>query len=189
MGRRETATVAASVVLACLSSGSMARAAELRRVVLDLTDYQPVATAELGDAQQLVVQAYARIGVELAWAGWSDGAPSEDASLRVRVTILNGPMSTRNNPDVSALGEGSHGARQAYIYYARIVDFARRTQSDPARVLAVVLAHELGRVLLPDYSHAPSGLMRPTWDGRIVNVPPFLPAQATTIRHQLATPR
>jgi hypothetical protein len=188
MARRETATLA-MVVVTGLCSGSIGSAAELQRVVAHVTDYQPVEPAVLCNAQRLVIQAYARIGVELVWAGPPDGQRPDDASLHVRVSILNSPMSEKSNPDVSALGQGSHVARQACVYYSRIVDFARQTHSHPARVLATVLAHELGHVLLPEYSHAPWGLMRPTCAERIVSVPPFLPAQASAIRQMLTSGR
>ena len=62
-----------------------------------------------------------------------------------------------------------------------------RTNGDPATTLALVLAHEIGHLLLPEYSHAPSGLMRAHWEGRVDNIPSFIPAQATTIRMMLAS--
>jgi hypothetical protein len=183
------AAAAGLMVVSRLLAPSVADAAELHRVVLHLTDYQEVAPGELTQAQQLVVRAYGRIGVQLVWAGRPDGVRPDDGNLHVRVSILDQSMSERHNPDVNALGQGSHGAKWAHIYYPRIVTYARRTQSDPARVLAVVIAHELGHVLLPEYSHTRTGLMQPTTDERIVDVPSFLPAQASVIRQMVAAGR
>ena len=49
-----------------------------------------------------------------------------------------------------------------------------------------LLAHEIGHVLLPDHSHSPVGIMRATWEDRIVNVPGFTDEQGATMRALLA---
>jgi hypothetical protein len=177
------------MVVSCLSSGTVETAAELPRVILHLTEYEQVPPDELRDAQEQVDLAYRRIGVQIEWAAQPMGDMPRDGSLHVSVVILNDPMSAKYNADVNALGQGSHITKHAYIYYPRIVGYAQHTHSSTGRVLAVVMAHELGHVLLPEFSHVRSGLMQPTWQGRIVNVPPFLPAQASTIRELLTTGR
>jgi hypothetical protein len=178
--------VGATLVVTSLCVGRLTAAAELPRVVLHVTDYQQVAKGELLEAQQRATRAYAGIGVQLVWTGGPEEQLSNDSGVHVRVSILNIEMSAKSNDDLRVLGQAGHNSRHVYIYYTRIVDYGFRTQSDPARVLAVVLAHELGHVLLPAYSHTPSGLMQPGLIGRIVTMPPFLPAQVTTIRQMLA---
>jgi hypothetical protein len=181
--------MAAALFVASFASQPGAAAAELPRVVLHVTDYQGVSVDELQDAQQRVAAAYRRIGVQLVWTGRPQGVTPRDGDLHVRLTILNAEMTAKHNPDVTALGQGCHAARHAYIYYPRLVGYAIQTQSDPARVLALVVAHELGHVLLPEYSHARTGLMQASTDRRIVSLPPFLPSQASTIREMLTSGR
>jgi hypothetical protein len=53
-------------------------------------------------------------------------------------------------------------------------------------MLGFVLAHEIGHMLLPRYSHTALGLMKAAWVGTITGIPEFLPEQAATIRTLLA---
>jgi hypothetical protein len=108
-----------------------------------------------------------------------------DGALHLDVIILDTVMTARMQPAPMAFGKASHVARRAFIYSTRVIDHAIETRSDPRWVLGLVLAHEVGHMLLPVYSHSPSGLMRADWEGRLTTIPDFLPAQAAEIRAQL----
>ena len=179
------AMVAAGVVIA----GARAMAAEqgAAGVVLHVTSYERIPAGELAAAQQAVVQVYGMIGVHVAWAGGVAAEAPVDGARHVDVIFLRAAMADRKQPNARALGQASHVTGRAYIYYARVLAHATRSASDPGVVLGLVLAHEIGHVLLPEYSHASSGLMRAEWNGRIVAIPGFLPEQAATIRTTLET--
>ena len=85
---------------------------------------------------------------------------------------------------VSAEADG-RDSKRASIYYERIIEYAAHTRGDLDQVLALALAHELGHLLLPDYSHTKRGLMRAARTDRIVEMPNLLPTQAATIRMML----
>ena len=155
-------------------------------VVVHTVDAEHVPARELAEAQSLVAAVYARIGVRLVWTGGNSRLAANDGFRHVDVAILNLAMTERHKMDQSALAFASHTANVAYIFYPRVFAHARRTGSAPALTLALVIGHELGHVLLPDYSHAPSGLMRAYWEGRISDLPDFMPSQAETIRTLLA---
>jgi hypothetical protein len=87
------------------------------------------------------------------------------------------------------LGRASRPTSRAYIFYDRVFDHARMTGSDVSRLLAGVIAHEVGHLLLPALSHAPSGIMRAHWDRQMVRVPDFTVDQGATIRTRLAAAR
>jgi len=185
-GRTKAVVAATFCAVARWSSVATAEPVTVATVVAHVRDYQQVPAGELAAAQQVASHVYEKIGVRLAWTGRSRVDESA-GSLHVDVVILDSAMTTRNNPEPKAFGDASHATRRAYIYYRRILDYARQTQSDPVRALALVFAHELGHVLLPEYSHSPSGLMRGSWEGRLVYVPPFSATQAEAIRATLAT--
>ena len=86
----------------------------------------------------------------------------------------------------TVFGRASRPIRRAYIFYDRILDHARLTGSNVARLLGAVIAHEVGHLLLPAFSHSPTGIMRAHWGGRIVRVPDFTVDQGMTIRTLLA---
>ena len=185
--RTKAVVAAAFCAVATWSSGATAEPAMVATVVAHVRDYQQVSHGELAAAQELASHVYEKIGVRLVWTGGSRVGPSTDRFLHVDVVLLDRVMTMRNNPEPKAFGDASHATQRAYIYYPRILDHARHTRSDAVRVLALVFAHELGHVLLPEYSHSTSGLMRASWEGRLLYVPPFSAAQAEAIRATLAT--
>lgn len=180
--------MAVAVVAVLMGAGSsFADPATPRTVVLHVTDYELVPAGLFAEAQKAASDVYARIGVRLVWTRGSARLAAADGSLHLDVTILTATMTARKAPAPASFGDASCTTRLAYIYYPRIIEYALRSGSDPARVLAFVLAHEVGHMLLPQYSHAPSGLMRGSWGGRIVHMPDFMPAQAMTIRTMLTS--
>ena len=186
-GHTKAMVAATFCAMATWSSLATAEPVMVATVVAHVRDYQQVSHGELAAAQQVASHVYEKIGVRLVWTGGSGVAAPADGFLHVDVLLLDSVMTTRYNPKPQAFGDASHATHRAYIYYARVLAHARQTRSDPVRALALVLAHELGHILLPEYSHSPSGLMRASWEGRLVYVPPFSAAQAEAIRATLAT--
>jgi hypothetical protein len=95
----------------------------------------------------------------------------------------------------AALGvaiEGGTGCgRVAYALWHRIAAFARMQDRSASLLLAYVIAHEIGHLLLPHPSHGPGGLMASQWrrsdlddaeQGRLR----FTAHQARTMRQRLA---
>lgn len=158
-------------------------------VVLHVTSYDRIPQHELAAAEGEVVDLYGKIGVRTAWTGGAAAQAEPDDGLHLDVIFVTDAMAARKQSNTAAFGQASHTTRKAYIYYGRIRSYSRQTGSNPACVLALVLAHELGHMLLPEYSHAPSGLMVGEWSGRIVRVPDFLPQQALAIRAMLSQRR
>jgi len=187
MGNAKRFTVAA--VLASMAAGSVWADEPARRakVVLHVKDYQPVPPGQLREAEVVVRSIYARIGVDVVWTTGAARMAPADGDRHVDVVIMNKEMTDRDAPDAKAFGKGNMLIHRATIYFPRIVAHAHKTQSNPSRVLALVLAHEVGHTLLPEYSHSSSGLMRARWDGAIVQIPGFAREQADAIRAMLTT--
>jgi hypothetical protein len=57
-------------------------------------------------------------------------------------------------------------AECAGVFYVRASDLARLGDASTAQVLAHLIAHEIGHVLLGAGAHAPAGIMRPAWSRR-----------------------
>ncbi len=178
-----TAAIVVSVLIGALPAhGAFASDREQATVVLHVRDFHGVPRNDLADAQREASKIYAHIGVRLVWTDGSARLNAVDGCVNVDIVILDKDMADRNNPEPTAFGQASHVTRRAYIYYSRIMAYVTRTFSNPDRAMAVVLAHELGHVLLPEYSHTAAGIMRPTLAGRILKLPRFAPEQAITIR-------
>jgi hypothetical protein len=155
------------------------------RIVLHLSDFYHLPPNELDSAKHWAERPYARIGVHVVWSDGAAATAPSDGARHFDVVILSEGMTREKMPVDDALGEASAVTARAYIHYSRILAFSRRTTSDPLTVLAMVMAHELGHMLLPGSIHTSAGLMRGHWEGFIAGVPPFLSAQAAAIRATL----
>jgi hypothetical protein len=155
-------------------------------VVLHLTDSAHVSRDELAAAEQLTTQVYRNAGVRAVWTDGAAATARHDDALHVDVLLLSREMVAKKSQS-DGIGEQCFGvaarpARRAYIFYGRIADRARLTAASPALLLGIVIAHEVGHLLLPASSHSASGIMSVSWERQIERLPWFTADQATTIR-------
>ena len=158
-------------------------------VVLHVTSCARVPARQFADGQRAVVTVYANIGVHVVWADGVAATAVADGSLHLDVIFLTAAMADRKQPKTAGFGQASYLTKRAYIFCERVLAHAQATGSDPGRVLGLVLAHEIGHMLLPEHSHTVLGLMKAEWIGTITAIPEFLPEQAATIRTLLSERR
>jgi hypothetical protein len=159
-------TVTASVML----STSLAAAPQTDQpmVSIGIDDYGNVPVHQLIRAQDDVAQAYCDVGVEIAWRETrhlSTGTPPARTPFRgLTIIILSPDMFTRMAPPSSALGvtpatlDGP--GHIAYVFYSRLPTI---NLGNDHQMLGLVLAHEIGHLLLPYGSHSETGIMRGQW--------------------------
>jgi hypothetical protein len=119
------------------------------------------------------------------------------AGLAVRWTEIAPRITVKIVPQV--LGYGTAGAPVmgvafhtangpiAQIFFRQVQDFARTYRVELSTMLAYVIAHEIGHLLLPGNAHSPAGLMRANWDTPVARDAikgslTFTEAQAARIR-------
>ena len=200
MGIRHFATALALVMI----TASAAHAADpplttpAPRITIRIYDYAAIPSDLLARSQKVVDRLYAEIGVQVDWAKTiAGGTPASDSiqidSRELIVVILNPRMSQLqllpdNVVGVAATAPAESG-RMAYVLYDRLdkLDFASNKQVMDA--MGLVIAHELGHLLLPHGSHAPVGLMQPVWSLDMLQTDQgqygFSRAQAEVIRQAL----
>ena len=185
---KATATVAAMVAMVTAGAGRPADAASHaeRVVVVHVTDYAQISPSALEAAEQLAARVYSSVGVQVIWADDQVKTAQPDGSFNVQVVLLSRAMTTmkcleERIPD-STFGTATKAGGRAYIFYNRIADHAAHTQTAVSRPLGLVLAHEIGHLLLPAYSHSRTGIMRAAWDGPMLLVPDFTNEQGAAIR-------
>ena len=158
----------APVVQACLGV-SIAIALSARpsaqrvdgRPTLDLTtEDRSSAGADLGIARGRVTHIFGDAGIRVVWRRRAAVAIDHTGTPCIRLVVLSGSDADemfRGHGDVLALAIPSAG--RVYAQYDRIVALARRYKTPPGWFLGVVMAHEVGHVLLPDRGHSENGLM------------------------------
>ena len=189
---KATATVAAMVTI--LTAGSALRIDAASNpelvVVVHVTDYAHISSRELAAAERVAARVYAAAGVRAIWTDGAERTPQPDRAFHIDVSLLSRDMVVQKcqteGIEEGVFGRAASATKRAYIFYNRIVDRSVHTRVDVSRLLGMVLAHEIGHVLLPADSHSASGIMRGTWEGRIVNVPNFTDDQGAAIRSLLA---
>jgi hypothetical protein len=85
----------------------------------------------------------------------------QSACLRIRI-IGGSPPGLRAPALGYALPCAKYGIR-ATVFYSRVEELARASESSPSVILGHVIAHELGHLLLRSEKHSATGVMRKSW--------------------------
>jgi hypothetical protein len=138
-----------------------------------LHDYVGLTSEAIADAQQAAARFYEPIGVTIDWAPTyrpharkkhdGDLGPLQDFTINV----LSASMVAKGHWAPDALGAAvvarEGGGSIAYVLYDRLKTAAAASRWPTSDLLALVIAHELGHLLLPPGSHS-EGLMHANWD-------------------------
>ncbi len=123
---------------------------------------------DLSTAREEVVRILSDAGVRVVWLGSANGRPASTIILRIVPATLD-------YVDKAALGLALLSGPEAVyatISYARVQRCVARQSTSTAsagQVLGHAMAHEVGHILLGVGAHSENGLMRPTWDSRVLN--------------------
>jgi hypothetical protein len=175
----------ATVLLLVAACPTLAAAQTL---VVQVDNDARIPAADLAEMEQLVASSYLAIGVQVIWE-YGEVALDDPRGLRVHLRLLSRTNAdrkiTQERIGRAVLGQTNSPARLVYIFTYRIVEASVKFSHDYARILGLVVAHELGHVLLPPGSHSDSGVMngRANLWGKIAHE--FTPAEAEAIRDGL----
>jgi hypothetical protein len=162
--------LAANVV----NSGALAkdRHANFSNLRVSVFNDANVAEGKLHRAETVASRVFARSGVRVEWlnCGRQNETKEEQAEcaeanlphLHVRILFksLNLKQSTFGISYLDGDGTGCH----ADVFYAGLADVEESERPDSATLLGIVMAHELGHLLLGINSHSSTGIMRPDWN-------------------------
>jgi hypothetical protein len=134
----------------------------LGTIVAQVDNYARISPRDLAEAEQLATCIYEAIGVRTIWVH-GEVQVQDPRGLRVRVFLLSREMEERKITDErikkDVLGQAHRPSRGAYIFSHRIAAVAVKRSQDGARVLGLVIAHEMGHIMLPAHSHSETGIM------------------------------
>ena len=111
-------------------------------------------------AQREAARVFKQAGVVITWSE----APAASAANRVHVRLLAAEDAKRvmmaSEGGYRVVAQASSEARRVYVDWGGVHAAAIHAGRNPSEVLGIVLAHELGHLLLPGYGHGATGLMR-----------------------------
>jgi hypothetical protein len=175
-------------------------------VTVQIHDYVHLPPASLSAASEVVTGVYKSIGVRTEWLApmrqdlhrahtAPPGEPSHTPIAQVTMIVLTPEMTARGHIKEGILGLAAVApegiGRIAYVMYDRVSRQAANGAIDETELFGLVMAHEIGHLLLGVGSHSDAGLMKGDWDREDLRhfgvvTPRFSPIEADQIRAALA---
>ena len=162
--------------------------AAAQTVVVEVDNDARVPAPDLAEMQEVIDRSYRAIGVQVIWEH-REVPLNDPRGLRVHLRLLSRTKADRKimveRIGRAVLGQTNRPARLVYIFVSRIVDASVKFAHNYTHILGLVVAHELGHVLLPAGSHSDSGVMegRANFWGKIAHQ--FTPEEGAAIRTML----
>ena len=191
VNRRRAVSVA--VVLGVVLGGSATVKAQDRRisVVVHVDDRVGLPCQDLATAKGVVERILGNVGVSVTWADGAlspavTAAPSNPRQLALVISKERTACAQAACEQFDeVLGRAFHFLGRAEVFADQIDAALARRSFDHKIVLGLVMAHEIGHLLLPPGSHSRSGIMRASLDFRLQGG--FTREQAEQIRGRLVS--
>jgi hypothetical protein len=162
-GHWQTTAIAISVGLAGASTAAASPADARPTMEIVVLNQANVPATLLLKAQEHASLIYAEAGVDVVWVEPMSAARL--ASGRVHLVVSVSGIAPAKRPMVLGYASRSHhrSGGVSFAFFSRVKDFARVQHADVSQVLAYVIAHEIGHLLLSFDSHSDAGIMRAVW--------------------------
>jgi len=144
------------------------------RVAVSVYNYAGVSTEIMAGAEKEARRVFRRAGVDTTWLTClprEEVVPQDcqtvDAThlvLKILPHAINAKVRDRSDVLRTAIVDERGSSYYAYVFYDRVQGFAKARRLGPA-LLANVMVHEIGHLLLESNSHAVSGIMCGHWTG------------------------
>jgi len=146
-------------------AGVLPVSADGMRITVHLENYARVPAADWVVVRRDIEDIYRAAGITLTWAGPLLKPVAEvprDGVRRVAVVLVNiqQPFDGSEHDTADVLGRAVPGISRAWVFANRVSEMTKVGAIDPNRMLARVVAHEIGHLLLESKAHAAHGIMR-----------------------------
>ena len=152
------------VIAVMITVASVADAAEpgqLPAIHLQMDNDADVPAAILEKSQDTVARIFADAGLGVEWT---------EAGPRFTVQIVTSVLGYgRASSLVMGVALRKPGGATAQIFFKQVQHVARIYRVDVSTLLAYVIAHEIGHLLLPAMPHSATGLMQADWDRVLIS--------------------
>jgi hypothetical protein len=188
------APIASSQVTATLPAGPEPE------MIISVHNYADVPDGLLSAAEDQAKEIFHRAGLETAWLNCSPKleavqpkscyfSDSEHLTLKISAHAVQAKSRDRLEVLGSAYPDDKGIGWFAYVFYDRISELAERQRLGHA-LLADVMAHEVGHLLLGSNSHSVTGVMCAHWNyDQLKNIAEgamnFIPAQSKIMRERV----
>jgi hypothetical protein len=152
--------MAMAVMITVARVADAAEPGQLRAIRLQMDNDADVPAAILKSSQDEVARIFADAGLEMEWT---------ETEPRFTVQIVTSVLGfARASSPVMGVALRTPGGATAQIFFNQVQGFARTSHVVVSTLLAHVIAHEIGHLLLPRMPHSATGLMKADWDRALV---------------------
>jgi hypothetical protein len=145
----------AALMMSVVSIADAAETGDARTIDLQMKSEARVTEVVLEEARNEVTQIFANAGIAVRW---TDTAP------RFTVTILPQVLGYATaTSSVMGVAQRTPAGSSVRVFLKQVQDFARTYHVDLSTLVAYVIAHEVGHLLLPATPHSETGLMQAEW--------------------------
>ena len=149
-----------AVMITVARVADAAEPGQLPAIHLQMDNDAVVPAAILKKSQDEVAQIFADAGLGVEW---TETGPRFTVQIVARALGYAGASSP-----VMGVALRKPGGATAQIFFKQVQGFARTYHIDVSTLLAYVIAHEIGHLLLPRMPHSATGLMKADWDRALV---------------------
>lgn len=169
---------------------------------ISVHNYADVPTTLLSAAEDQAREIYRRAGLETVWVNCSPKlekiepeschfSDSTHLTLKISPRAFNAQVRDRADVLGTAYPDDKGVGYFAYVFYDRVQELAERQRLGHT-LLASVMAHEIGHLLLGSNSHSLGGIMSAHWNyDQLRNIAEgvmlFVPSQARMMQDRLRT--
>ena len=184
--QKVTAALAASATLLTARAASATEIPGKATIVLHVDNFASLPSETLNQAEKVVAAIFAEAGVNLVWVEAHERRARRDGERHLKLLLLSRDMAEKkiaaDRVGADVLGQAAKVVGRAYIFMHRVQELAERNALAVGRVLARVIAHEMGHLLLPVYGHSATGIMCENLDLRMKVDARFTPEQSASIQ-------
>ena len=153
-------SIVMAVMITVARVADAAEPGQLQAFHLQMDNDADVPAAILKKSQGEVARIFADAGLRVEWT---------ETGPRRTVQIVRSALGyARASSPVMGVALRKPGGATARIFFNQVEDFARTSPIDVSTLLAYVIAHEIGHLLLPRMPHSATGLMKAEWDKTLV---------------------
>ena len=160
---RTTGTISLIVVAAAITAEGYPRVDDRQAVFVHIENYAAVPPEHIAHARQQLAHVYDAAGVRVESSAESGHGRCE-RQFTVHVAVLAGTSADRfvkaGNITRKVVAQASSDARRIYVLWERVGAAVDRHAVGRGDALGLVVAHELGHVLLPGRGHSRNGIMQ-----------------------------
>ena len=150
----------AALVMTVVSIADAAETRDPMTIDLQMKSEARVPASVLEESRDAVTRIFANAGIAVRW---TDTAP------RFTVTIVPQVLGYATaTSQVMGVAHRTPAGSSVQVFFKQVQDFARTYHVDLSTLVAYVIAHEVGHLLLPATPHSRTGLMQAEWHRAVV---------------------